>query len=191
MPRRAPEHRRPPSPPHPAPADDLAVLRTRWKWAAFSQFITTFSPLLHAPDVTVTVSLRFPTRPSSTSPLYPPGHRERSRPWLEQRYSTRHAKALVHSLVRQKDNVRSCHPLHRSSTLPLSTKARELAIRSPKTVYETKSAFKSPWFRATQRSSSVAGGDSRRPRHKTSVSLPLSLHVAFFMLPDRSHQKLL
>jgi hypothetical protein len=63
MPRRAPEL--PPSPPSPGPADDLAVLRTRWKWAAFSQFIATFAPLLHAPDVTVTVSLRFPTRPSS------------------------------------------------------------------------------------------------------------------------------
>ncbi|KAF7773311.1 hypothetical protein Agabi119p4_5478 [Agaricus bisporus var. burnettii] len=37
-----------------APTDDLAVLRTQWKWAAFSQFISTFSPLLHVPDVTVT-----------------------------------------------------------------------------------------------------------------------------------------
>lgn len=35
---------------------DLAVLRTQWKWAAFGQFITTFSPLLNMVDVTVTVS---------------------------------------------------------------------------------------------------------------------------------------
>ncbi|KAF9452324.1 hypothetical protein P691DRAFT_795034 [Macrolepiota fuliginosa MF-IS2] len=34
--------------------EDLAVLRTQWKWAAFGQFITTFSTLLNIADVTVT-----------------------------------------------------------------------------------------------------------------------------------------
>jgi hypothetical protein len=35
--------------------DDLCTLRTNWKWAAFSQFITTFSSLLNMADLTVNV----------------------------------------------------------------------------------------------------------------------------------------
>lgn len=38
--------------------ENLATLRTQWKWAAFSQFMTTFSALLNMADVTVTVRLQ-------------------------------------------------------------------------------------------------------------------------------------
>ncbi|KXN84561.1 hypothetical protein AN958_12307 [Leucoagaricus sp. SymC.cos] len=37
----------------PCLSEDLRLLRTHWKWAAFGQFITTFSPMLNIPDVTI------------------------------------------------------------------------------------------------------------------------------------------
>lgn len=42
-----------PAPEHNLFSADLLLLRTHWKWAAFCQFITTFSPMLNIPDVTV------------------------------------------------------------------------------------------------------------------------------------------
>jgi len=38
-----------------SPAENLAILRTQWRWAAFSQFFFTFFPLFALNDVTVAV----------------------------------------------------------------------------------------------------------------------------------------
>ena len=43
-------------PPDAAYNDNIAQLRTHWKWAAFSQFFYTFAQLLSVPDVALTVS---------------------------------------------------------------------------------------------------------------------------------------
>jgi hypothetical protein len=37
-------------------ADNFRALRTHWKWAAFSQFFTTFAPMFNMPDVSLNVS---------------------------------------------------------------------------------------------------------------------------------------
>lgn len=39
--------------------DPLTLLRTRWKWAAFSQFFFTFNHLFAMNDVSITVSTSF------------------------------------------------------------------------------------------------------------------------------------
>ena len=36
-------------------AENLAILRTQWRWAAFSQFFFTFFPLVALNDVSVAV----------------------------------------------------------------------------------------------------------------------------------------
>jgi len=42
--------------PPPVPfAAELHILRTQWKWAAFSQFFFTFSPIFNMDDVTISV----------------------------------------------------------------------------------------------------------------------------------------
>jgi len=35
--------------------DNLSILRTQWRWAAFSQFFFTFSPLFAMNDVSIAV----------------------------------------------------------------------------------------------------------------------------------------
>jgi len=47
----------PPPPHHDHHPDNLALLRRQWRWAAFSQFFYTFSPLFAMNDVGVVVSL--------------------------------------------------------------------------------------------------------------------------------------
>ena len=47
----------PPPPQQDAEAQNLSLLRRQWKWAAFSQFFCTFSPLFAMNDVTVSVRL--------------------------------------------------------------------------------------------------------------------------------------
>lgn len=64
MPRRAPAPPAQMAPPQPPSwliphiqkvPEQLAILRTNWKWAAFSQFFFTFNPLFNMDDVNLAV----------------------------------------------------------------------------------------------------------------------------------------
>ena len=87
-------------------SQDCSLLRTHWKWAAFCQFLTIFSPMLNMADITPNV---WPclSHFALCSPTV--GYRVRSRFWHEKRCFLCHAEVVVYTYIWQKNIVCRCH----------------------------------------------------------------------------------